>query len=63
METFQAALAIAEALARTDEKNLEAQRDHAICLNKVGNEWDALREYAKAEAVFARRWRSASGRC
>ncbi len=38
MTSFLAALAITRALASTDSRSLEAQRDVAICLNKVGNE-------------------------
>lgn len=34
---FGQALEIAEGLARSDEANAEAQRDVALCLNKVGN--------------------------
>ncbi len=35
---FEQALAIADPLASSDTGNLEAQRDLALCLNKIGNE-------------------------
>lgn len=37
LDYFTRALEIAEGLARSDEADAEAQRDVALCLNKVGN--------------------------
>lgn len=39
MERYRAGLAIAARLAADDPKNIEAQRELAVCLNKIGNEW------------------------
>jgi tetratricopeptide (TPR) repeat protein/predicted Ser/Thr protein kinase len=39
---FEAALAITRELANADQANLEAQRDVAICLNKLGNEFTSI---------------------
>jgi hypothetical protein len=56
---FVAALRIAEELGASDAANLEAQRDIAVCLNKVGNEQRDLslsrndpRLLAEAEKTF-----------
>lgn len=55
MEAIEKATGIARALAGADEANLEAQRDLALNLNKMGNLWrelsDAVPEAEKANAV------------
>jgi len=49
---FLAALVVARGLASTDLRSLEAQRDVAICLNKVGNELRDEGELEEARAHF-----------
>lgn len=46
------ALEIARALTKSDEANLEARRDLAICLNKTGNELRDLDREREALAIF-----------
>ncbi len=50
---YQRALDVAQQLAWSDAANLQAQRDHVVCLNKVGNQQLALGELAQAMLTFA----------
>jgi len=52
-EAFESCVELAEALA-ADESNLEAQRDLAVALNKLGNVLRDAGELDEARAVFAR---------
>jgi predicted Ser/Thr protein kinase len=53
MNNFLVALGITRNLASTDSRSLEAQRDVAICLNKVGNEFRDIEKLDEARAHFA----------
>ncbi len=48
-DEFAKALAIAAPLASGDEGNLEAQRDLAVCLNKLGNEHRELAQLSPSQ--------------
>ncbi|MFG0306431.1 MAG: protein kinase [Phycisphaerales bacterium JB040] len=52
-EAFESCVGLAEALA-SDESNLEAQRDLAVALNKLGNVLRDSGELEGARALFAR---------
>ncbi|MGE4197023.1 MAG: protein kinase [Phycisphaerales bacterium] len=54
LAAFSAARDITDRLASADEDNIEAQRDLAICLNKVGNEQRDLGDLAHARETFTR---------
>jgi tetratricopeptide (TPR) repeat protein len=49
---FDKALAITRALADADESNLEARRDLAACLNKVGNQHASLGALERAQEAY-----------
>lgn len=54
LERFMQALSVAEGLRRADEGNLDALRDEAIVLNKVGNTLRELGRLDEARDVFER---------
>ena len=45
LDLFTRALDIAEGLASSDEANVEARRDLALVLNKLGNQWGNLENF------------------
>ena len=50
LDAIERAVAIARALTTSDESNLEAQRDLALNLNKLGNIWRELSDAAEGDA-------------